>query len=488
MNGLAVVGGASVVILALFGCYKENNAPSSGSAVTASTNVDKPSSRYELLTLMDLENISEFKKSGRGHMMLTGLEITADTKLFVETDEFNEKPQCQISFGKSKGYTRWNLNYQMGKDGDLLWTKNQASDDAREIRLTLDNSPKRYSMDIPTHVSGATALGMHVSDDLLNELLNSKKAKALHGFQFSVEITSDYDISSFAKAYIYARALCREQFSDTQLATMINERKAANPVETAPEQNASSRKEGKLNAEERIDPSKKHPTRFSAEHSPTVVGIWTCESGSFGRSYDPTKPLEWDPELGRSAGIGRYTLTINHDLSVTNQFGDGSGSHGRASADGTTIELNNSIDEVILASDAELKLLSKEGRYPATDGMLIMGSLCQREQYLPPKESLATKDLKKRSTSETSTEDIAQTRYGQLAVKNIGEFEKGIFLSRELLFRHDAFLNIDKIFQIEENDVALISKQTGGAASIPTYFFITLTSASPPKISEDFSP
>lgn len=90
-------------------------------------------------------------------------------------------------------------------------------------------------------------------------------------------------------------------------------------------------------------------------------------------------------------------------------------------------------------------------------------------------------------TSVTPNDDVVQTRYGKLEVKNIGEFEKGIVLGTDVLFkREDGYLNLEQVIQIGTSDAVLVRNSEGGSGTIDSHFFITLTPGVPPRLSEEF--
>ena len=83
--------------------------------------------------------------------------------------------------------------------------------------------------------------------------------------------------------------------------------------------------------------------------------------------------------------------------------------------------------------------------------------------------------------------DMAQTKYGRLEIKPIGEFEKGLLLGSKVLFKRESgYLNIEKVFHIGNSEIVLVRNSEGGSGTIDSYFFVNLMPNSQPMLSEEF--
>lgn len=107
----------------------------------------------------------------------------------------------------------------------------------------------------------------------------------------------------------------------------------------------------------------------------------------------------------------------------------------------------------------------------------------------PQTQTAAPKTPQQEATNvpTTSTTASAQTRYGKIEIKELSQNEKGIIFSSKVIFKREGgFLGIEKIFQIGESDVVLISNNDGGSGTIDSFFFITIKGASSPIVSKEF--
>jgi hypothetical protein len=83
--------------------------------------------------------------------------------------------------------------------------------------------------------------------------------------------------------------------------------------------------------------------------------------------------------------------------------------------------------------------------------------------------------------------DMAQTKYGRLEIKSIGEYEKGLFFESKVLFKRESgYLVIEKVFHVGSSEIVLVRNGEGGAGTIDAYFFVNLMPNSQPILSKEF--
>jgi hypothetical protein len=82
---------------------------------------------------------------------------------------------------------------------------------------------------------------------------------------------------------------------------------------------------------------------------------------------------------------------------------------------------------------------------------------------------------------------MAQTKFGKLEIKPIGEYEKGLFFGSKVIFKREGgYLGIEKVFHIGNHEIALVSNDEGGSGTLPSYFFVNLMSSSQSILSKEF--
>jgi hypothetical protein len=98
-----------------------------------------------------------------------------------------------------------------------------------------------------------------------------------------------------------------------------------------------------------------------------------------------------------------------------------------------------------------------------------------------------TANQEKQQPSTTVDDNVFNSRYGKIEIKEINQGEKAVLLSSKVIFKRESgFLSIEKTFQIHDNDVVLIRNSEGGSGTIDSFFFITLAQGSSPIVSEGF--
>jgi|GEM_PF-865763 len=83
----------------------------------------------------------------------------------------------------------------------------------------------------------------------------------------------------------------------------------------------------------------------------------------------------------------------------------------------------------------------------------------------------------------------AQTKYGRLEIKSIGEDEEKrlLFGSKVLFKREYGSLSIKQVFHAGNREIVMICNSEIGSGTIDSYFFVNLMPNSPPILSEEFS-
>jgi hypothetical protein len=143
-----------------------------------------------------------------------------------------------------------------------------------------------------------------------------------------------------------------------------------------------------------------------------------------------------------------------------------------------------------MTDDKKQHLVELYGHKPIVDFVvslsfanLVMGASRPQAQAGAPK----TPQQETTTAPATSATAAAQTRYGKIEIKELSQGEKGVIFSSKVIFKREGgFLDIEKIFQIGENDVVLIRNSEGGSGTIDSFFFITIKGASPPILSKEF--
>lgn len=140
-----------------------------------------------------------------------GHEISEDTQLWVIPDNFGKKLGCQISVRARDPrigleHPNWSMTLQLGFNkqmDDFLIVRNALSDDAGKVLFMVGRN--EYSID-EIRANGVRVKGL--TADIIDDLMASGTAKALSGMIEGGEISSKYDLTSFKKAYKFARDIC----------------------------------------------------------------------------------------------------------------------------------------------------------------------------------------------------------------------------------------------------------------------------------------
>lgn len=184
-------------------------------------------------------------------------------------------------------------------------------------------------------------------------------------------------------------------------------------------------------------------------------------------------------EYAKSKGITLYDLNHQHGVRIgdfiLSEFGYEGELPSHMMEDGVTYEFVT--PEVKTTKETDIR----ENRLEDGEHSSATSPAVTNRDSVPSTTTEAT------ATSITPSQDVVQTRYGKLEVKSIGEFEKGIVLGTDVLFKRESgYLNLEQVFQIGSNDVVLVRNSEGGSGTIDSHFFITLTPGVPPKLSEEF--
>ena len=200
---LLAIGGGSRLYNHLTRNDVRSTAPAPASVVAPSTSQTalslSPEEKAEAARIKSANNLA-------GQM---GHEISANTKLFLVGDNFGENKRCAIHVeGQDpKGQlvsAKWDLVVQTGTDA-VVWTSNMLGANGSEVRLTLMPSGKRVALDKQVSVDGR---GVALDPELLGAMLTAKSLKASSGLLGNTELSNEYDLSAFQRAYKLATAAC----------------------------------------------------------------------------------------------------------------------------------------------------------------------------------------------------------------------------------------------------------------------------------------
>lgn len=139
--------------------------------------------------------------------LLNGYPLSALTRLAVHRDDFGEKPSCIVVVAAAGAHPRWSLRVQVNYDGsENVWAVNQLSNNAGEVRLAVGDQGHVYRLDKIGSEPGSR--GASLDQELRNDLMTANSARAISGVMLDRELSFNYDLSTFAKAYKYAKAIC----------------------------------------------------------------------------------------------------------------------------------------------------------------------------------------------------------------------------------------------------------------------------------------
>ncbi len=206
----------------------------------------------------------------------------------------------------------------------------------------------------------------------------------------------------------------------------------------------------------------------TAAHDKTI-GKYTCDAVIEAKIPETIEKMASSPffkaSMSQSVGTGSVEIgggIVKSDIHYTSQLTDDKKQH--------LVELRGHepiVDVVVL--------LSLTGPFMGVSG--------HQTQAAAPK----TPQQQAINVPATSTTVTAQTRYGKIEIKELNQNEKGVIFSSKVIFKRESgYLNIEKIFQIGENDVVLIRNGEGGSGTIDSFFFITIRGVSPPILSKEF--